>query len=135
MWRRKPRVNLLDTDDMYVFFQQLDHMDQGQLMGLRAAWNSVSPEEHADAWAAVRAVGTRDDLTKEIDRVRKKALAWTSRGTPVVPYVINIWQQVKRDAAEAIVDTALAISLGNRLDAHTHEILMGPWERALERAE
>jgi hypothetical protein len=78
-------------------------------------------------------------LTKEIDRVRDKALGWASRGTNVVPLVRGTtditWLQVKGEAEEAIVDVALAVALGGRLDAQSRDVLMGPWERATEASD
>jgi len=57
MWGRRSGVNLLDTDEMAAFFERLDHLNQEQLLALRAAWRSTSREAHEEAWAAVRAVG------------------------------------------------------------------------------
>jgi hypothetical protein len=44
-----------------------------------------------------------------------------------------MWQQIKMEAAEAIVDAALAVALGDRLDAQSHDILIEPWLRATEQ--
>ncbi len=81
MWGRRGGVNLLDTDEMAAFFERLDHLNEGELLGLRAAWRSTSRGAHEEAWAAVRAVGVREGLSKEIDRVRNRALGWASRGS------------------------------------------------------
>ena len=135
MWGRRSGVNLLDTEEMAAFFDQLDHLNEGQLLGLRAAWRSTSREAHEEAWTAVRAVGARDGLSKEIDRVRNRALAWASRGSNTIPYRISndiTWQQIKTDAGEAIVDAALAMALGSRLDGASRKILIGPWLRVTE---
>ena len=135
MWGRRSRVNLVDTAEMDAFFDRLDHMNQAQLMGLRAAWRSISRQEHEDAWTAVRAVGGRDGLTGEVGRVRKKALRWATRGNNSIPYQLTddmSWQQVKIDAGEAIVDAALAIAMGSRLDEETRAVLLGPWLRAIQ---
>jgi hypothetical protein len=135
MWGRRRGVNLIDTPEMEGFFEQLDHLNEAQLLGLRAAWQAISPAAHQDAWAAVRAVGVAEGLTKEIDRVRNKALGWASRGTNVAPYTLSdpiTWQQTKLEAGEAIVDAALAVALGGRLDAGQREVLIAPWLRATE---
>jgi hypothetical protein len=134
MWGRRRGVNLLDTPEMALFFERLDRLNKVQLLAMRAAWQSMNHREHEEAWAAVREVGVRDGLTKEIDRVRDKAMTWVLRGTNSLPY----WgdndnrQFVKGEAREAVVDAALAVALGSRLDAHTHEILVEPWLRASE---
>ena len=138
MWGRQTGVGLVDTEEMAVFFERLDHVNQEQLLSMRAAWHSTSREAHEEAWAAVRAVGVRDGLTKEIDRVRNKALGWASRGSNSIPYRLNnddTWLQIKIEAGEPIVDAALAIALGSRLDEATREVLIGPWLRATEATE
>jgi hypothetical protein len=132
-------MDLADTEEMDAFFAQLARLNQAQLMSLRAAWRSTSHETHEDAWTTVRAIGARDGLAKEIDRVRDRALAWATRGSNAVPYYqVNddsTWQQVKMEAGEAIVDAALAVALGGRLDAATRNVLIGPWLQATEAAE
>ncbi|MFI5258626.1 MAG: hypothetical protein ACHQ01_03320, partial [Candidatus Limnocylindrales bacterium] len=65
-------MNLVDTPELASFFDRLDHLNQAQLLAMRAAWRSISREAHEEAWAAVRAVGAQDGLTGEIDRVRNK---------------------------------------------------------------
>ena len=139
MWGRQTGVGLVDTEEMAAFLERLDHVNQEQLMGMRAAWHATSREAHEEAWAAVRAVDVSEGLSKEIDRVRKKALAWVLRGSSAVPFFHRnddvSWQQAKMEASEAIVDAALAVALGGRLDAHTHDVLIGPWVRATDATE
>jgi hypothetical protein len=134
MWGRRKGPNLVDTDEMDAFFDQLDRMTQVQLLAMQAAWQSVRREEHESAWAAVRAVGASEGLAKEISRVRDKAMAWALRGENTIPY----WGdndnhvRIKRDAEEAVVDAALAVALGSRLDAEPYDTLIAPWLRATE---
>jgi hypothetical protein len=136
MFGRKRGVDLLDTDEMDAFFDRLNRMNEAALMGMRAAWTSVESQRHEDAWTAVRAVGARDGLAGEIDRVRKKAIAWASRGSNMAPEVrigqVQNWQVIKMEAGEAIVDAALATALGSRLDPTSHDTLMEPWICATE---
>lgn len=135
MWRHRSGPDLLDTEEMAVFFERLDHLNEGQLLGMRAAWQSTDGAAHQEAWAAVRAVGVAQGLTGEIDRVRDKALAWASRGSNVVPYTFTdqiTWLQIKMEAGEAIVDAALAIALGSRLDDKSQAVLIEPWRRTIE---
>jgi hypothetical protein len=130
---RRGRPSLLDTAEMAAFFERLDHLTQDQLLVLRAAWHSTSRENHEVAWAAVRDIAAREGLTEEIDRVRTRALGWASRGSNTIPYRISsdvTWLQVKLEAGEAIVDAALAIALGSRLEDRPRAILIGPWLRA-----
>ena len=143
MWRRRQGVSLLDTDEMLDFFEKLDRLNREQLMSMAAIWQSTNRQAHEDAWSAVRAAAARQGLSKEIDRVRKKALAWSTRGSDAFPYTLNVdlmWQQVKMEAGEAIVDAALAVALGSRmavalgshLDDATRDLLLAPWLRATE---
>ena len=139
MFGRRRGTNLVDTPQMDAFFDRLDHLNREQLMALEAAWHSTTRPEHEQAWAAVRAVGDRTGLSEEVVRVRNKAMAWSTRGSNSVPYYrVNddeAWQQVKLGASEAIVDAALAIALGDRLDATARDMLLGPWLRATEGPE
>ena len=136
MFGRKRGVNLLDTDEMDAFFDQLNRLDESRLMGLRASWSSIASQQHEAAWAAVRAAAARDGLSDEIERVRRKAIAWATRGSNMAPEVrigqSQNWQVIKMEAGEAIVDAALAIALGSRLDAESHDVLMEPWANATE---
>jgi hypothetical protein len=137
VWGRRGRVSLVDAPEMAAFFEQLDHLREGQLLAMRAAWRATGRGDHEDAWAAVRAVGARDGLTREIDRVRNKALAWTTRSSNSIPYLNNVdraWHELKTEAGEAIVDAALAVALGGRLDEGARDVLIGPWLRATEAA-
>ncbi|MFI5259744.1 MAG: hypothetical protein ACHQ01_09075, partial [Candidatus Limnocylindrales bacterium] len=75
-------------------------------------------------------VGAREGLAGEIARVRNKALRWATRGNNSIPYQLVDdldWLQIKADAGEAIVDAALAVALGSRLDDETRARLIGPW--------
>ena len=133
MFNRGPKTNLLDTDELDAFFESLDHADQVELLRMRAAWKAVSRLVHEEAWAAVRTVGARDGISKEIDRVRNRAMAWAARGSDMVPYARGgtaMWAQIKLEAEEAIVDIALGIGLGDRLDEQTRATLLAAWDRA-----
>jgi len=139
MWGRRRGLNLVDTQEMDTFFDKLDRMNGEQLLAMQAAWQSTPRREHEQAWAAIRAVGDRAGLSKEIGRLRNKAVAWSQRGSNTVPYFRAnddyTWLQVKMGAGEAIVDAALAIALGDRLDAASRDVLLGPWLGAAEAAE
>jgi hypothetical protein len=136
MFGRRRSENLIDTAEMQGFFERLGRFNQEQLLSMRAAWQTTSREAHEDAWTTVRAVAATSGLSTEIERVRKKALAWTTKNSNTIPYQLNndrMWQQIKMEAAEAIVDAALAVALGDRLDAQSHDILIEPWLRATEQ--
>jgi len=128
----------IDIGTLDAFFEALEHYGEGDLMRMSAAWRAVSAQDHEDAWTVVRTTGARDGFSKEIDGIRDRALTWASRGSDVFPYTLEdsvAWAQVKRDAAEAIVDVALAMGLGNRFDAKTRETLLASWDGRLPDAE
>ncbi len=123
------RPNPLDTDELLAFFESLNHADRVELLRLGAAWEAVDKQAHEEAWAAVRAVGKRDGLSKEIDEIRERAMRWASHGDDGVTYAFGsdgLWTQLKNEAAGAVVDIALGIALGDRLDERTREILLAP---------
>jgi hypothetical protein len=134
MFHRDRKSNPLDTDELDAFFESLDHADQVELLRMKAAWRAVGRPVHEEAWAAVRAVGARDGISKEIDWVRKRAMAWSARGDDAIPYALDdtaTWVQIKLEAEEPIVDLALGIALGDRLDERTRETLLAAaWDRA-----
>ncbi len=123
----------LDAEALEAFFDAIDRLDLGELERLGAAWHAISKEEHEAAWAQVRDAAARDGLGRDLDRVRARALAWTSRGSNRPGYLLpddRTWIEAKIEAAEAIVDGALAAALGDRLDARTRETLLGSLREA-----
>jgi hypothetical protein len=115
------------------FFDTMDHLEEVELLRMSAAWRSVARSTHEEAWAAVRTVGARYGISKEIDWVRKRAMAWASRGNNSIPYMIDnneTWAAAKLQAEEAIVDIALGIALGDRLDDQTRVTLLAASDRA-----
>lgn len=138
MWGWRKGVDLTKTPEIRAFFARLDLLDDGQLMGLRAAWNGIDRQRHEEAWAAVRAVGASQGLARQISRVRDRALDWSSRGRTRPSYdptsVSLTREQAKLDAAAPIVDAAIATALGDRLEPRARETLIGPWLRVTEKA-
>jgi hypothetical protein len=138
MWGRRRGVNLVDTPELDIFFERLDRMNVEQLLAMRAACHSIPVAEHEKTWAAVRAVGARYAVDEEINRVRQKAMAWSTLGNNGVPYfqTSDIGRLNSRiEAGEAVVDAALAIALGHRLDERTRDALLGPWIRGNDSLE
>jgi hypothetical protein len=129
-----PGHHLTDSPAFADYLQALDHVTEGQLLAMAAAFKAIDRAEHERSWGDVRAVGQRDGLDKEVERVRAKALAWTARGTNVAAmggfrYMDDIgWASLKHEAAEPIVDAALAIALGDRLTPQTRATLLAGWE-------
>ena len=133
MYDRGEPESGLDMARLDAFFDSLAHMGEVELLALAAAWRSVDRATHERAWAAVRTAGDRDGISPEIGRVRDLAMAWAARGSNVPPYQFNnepTWAREKLDAQEAVVDAALAIALGDRLDHRTSDELLAPWKRA-----
>jgi hypothetical protein len=127
------RTNLADTETMDRFIDSLDHLTEEQLLGMAAAWHSSDEQAREDAWTQVRAVG----LAHEVEHVRQRALDFaTGAGVLFYPYTIDsddLARHARREAAPALVDAAIAIALGDRLDETTREVLLGPWLRVSEQ--
>jgi hypothetical protein len=133
MFHRGGKANPLDTGQLDAFIESLDHVDRVELLRMGAAWQAVDKPAHEEAWAAVRAIGARDGLSKEIDKVRERARAWARRGDDGVPYAFGdneLWAQLKMEAEGAIVDIALGIALGDRLDEQARATLLVAWDGA-----
>jgi hypothetical protein len=122
-------VKLVESRELDAFFNRLDRLDHGELLRLRAVWRSIPMDSHEKAWAEIRKVGIRERLSDEIEEVRQRALAWTAHDA--VPYryldADPTWVQAKMDAAEAIVDAAIATALGDRLAPASRKTLLAPW--------
>jgi hypothetical protein len=137
MFNRGRNAGAIDAQTLDAFFEALDHYTEVDLMRMSAAWRAVGAQDHEDSWTVVRTTGARDGFAKEIDAVRRKALDWATRGSDVYPYTLEdsvAWAQVKRDASEAIVDVALAMAFGGRLDDKTRETLLAAWDGRLPDA-
>ena len=121
--------DLAGSEGMDRFFDQLDRVGEAELMRMKAVWSSIDRQAREDAWAVVRVVGASQDLGEEIDRVRDRALAWVSHDTMPYRYLDGnpMWMQYKAEAAEAIVDAAIAVALGDRLDPRTRATLLAGW--------
>lgn len=119
-----------------MFVARLDHLDQAQLLGLRASWHAISAESHEAAWAAVRRVAKAQKLQADVDLIRDRAMHWATRGDnrpPLYHLAMDdeMLNQVRAGAAEAIVDAALALTLGPWLPRDAHATLIAPWDRVV----
>jgi tellurite resistance protein len=126
---RRRNLDLADSEEMDRFFDQLDRMGEAELMRLRAAWLSIDRQAHEDAWAVVRVVCASGDLDEEIEKVRDRALTWVRYDGMPYRYLDGnpMWMQHKADAAEAVVDAAIGVALGDRLDRRTRATLLAAW--------
>jgi hypothetical protein len=132
--REKPSAAFDDLLDS--FLARLDHLDQSQLLALRASWHAISAETHESAWEAVRGVAKAQKLQADVDLIRDSAMHWATRGDnrpPIYHLAMDdeMLNQIRSGAAEAIVDAALAVALGPWLPPDARATLIGPWERAV----
>jgi hypothetical protein len=132
---QKGARDLGDSGSIGAYFAALDRLDTDQLELLRTEWRSIPKAAHEAAWAQVRTVADRDRLSDEVDRVRRRALDWTTRGSSTPGRGqpdYRTWIELKIGAAEAVVDAALAFALGERLDETSRTTLLRPWRAATE---
>jgi hypothetical protein len=133
---QKGARDLGDSTPIRAFFDALDRLDVHQLERLRSEWRSIPKEIHEAAWAQVRTVAGRDGMVDEVDRVRRRALDWTTRGSRQPGRGqpdYRAWIELKIGAAEPIVDAALAFALGDRLDETSRTTLLGPWRATTDK--
>jgi hypothetical protein len=117
------------------FIDSLELLDAEQLSILDAVWRAVDHGVHQRAWEDVRRLARNPDLGRLIDAARDRALHWANRGSnvPAMPYSLKSedqWLEARRNAAAALVDAALATTLGDRLPDEARDTLLGPWLRA-----
>jgi hypothetical protein len=131
------RQDLSETEAVDRFIDSLDFLNQEQLLGMTAAWRSADTQAREDAWTKVRATAAIAGLSNDVEHVRDRAMHWAARGTNTPsPYTLTTddqWGQVRRAAAPALADAAIAIALGNRLDEATRDVLLGPWLRVSDQ--
>jgi hypothetical protein len=117
------------------FIDSLDLLDGTQLSILDAAWHSIDYVRHEHAWGDVRRLARDAEIERLVDAARNRAMRWSNRGSniPAMPYSLQSedeWLALRRKAAPALVDAALAITLGDRLPGEARDVLLGPWLRA-----
>jgi len=102
--------------------------ERGSAAGLRAAWRSTSREAHEEAWTAVRAVGASRWL-EQGDRPRCAIEPSPGPRAARTPFrtesaTTSPGSRSRTMPGEAIVDAALAMALGSRLDGASRKILI-----------
>ena len=130
-------MKLVESEAMNDFIGSLDLLNEANLMVLVASWGAVAQRDHEAAWAEVRRVATDDGLDADVKAVRDRAMQWAYRGTniPAIPYSMmsdDEWLRLRREAAPALVDAALAVALGDRLGQSARNVLLAPWLRATQ---
>ncbi len=113
------------------FLASLDGLGETDLLNLAAGWNGVDRSARDDAWTAALAAAAKAGLTEAVQKARRSALDWATRGTnfpwPDAGYMENMKAQIRRGAAPALADAAVALALGDRLDPQSADTLLGPW--------
>jgi hypothetical protein len=124
------------------FLASLDALDETDLLTLAAGWNGAEKSAHEDAWTRVVAVAAATGMTERVRAARQAALDWAIKGTnfpwPDAGYMEDMKLHIRRGAAPALADAAVAIALGDKLDRESADTLLGPWRSlpgASEQAE
>ena len=128
-------TRLVELPAVERLIERFDRLDESQLRVLVASWHATSRREHERAWEQVRDVAARSRLNAALDEVTDRAINCANRGsnTPAMPYSLlseNAWLELRREAAPALVDVAIATALAGRLPDTVHDTLIGPWLRA-----
>jgi hypothetical protein len=126
------------ADVLDDFIASLDELNDVQLLDIHAAWRGQDMSAHEDAWTAVIAAAAVAGLTAEVEQARSAALDWACRGTnlpwPQAGWAEDTRSQIRRQAAPALADAAVAMILADRLDEASGETLIGPWRNAASAA-
>lgn len=115
------------------FFSVMATLRRDQLMALAAAHSEPDPRRE-QAWASARSIIERDGLAAEVDRLRSEVINWATRPASSPMQWAEILmadglleQDVRRAAAPALLDAAVALFLGEALDAADREAMLRPW--------
>jgi hypothetical protein len=120
------------------FFRSLDSLNEGQILGLAAAWEDREKSPYQDAVAQALVCAEESGLTAQLEKARAAVVQWATciasdrwaPGTALPDARLSL--QVRRQAMVALADAAVAIVLGDRLDDASREILLNPWLGAVE---
>jgi hypothetical protein len=123
--------------------EQLDRLGADAFLAMVASWNDQDPDAHADAWTTAEASARQHRLGAAVERARERVINWAESlggGTYAdITMYGGGWNPVLRDAraaaAPALVDVAVALALGDRLDPAARDVLLAPWRRATDRDE
>jgi hypothetical protein len=120
-----------DLPDLDGFLASLDALRETDLLTLAAGWSGADRRAHEDAWTRVVAAAAANGMTDRVRAARQAALDWAIKGTnfpwPDAGYMEDMKLHIRRGAAPALADAAVAIALGDRLDSESADTLLAPW--------
>ena len=131
--RSREVENIAESEPVDRFFEYLEHAEADLLLALSAAWRAVEEQAREEAWTRVHDAAKRTRTERGVETVRDRAMHWAGRSGysygEITAYGGGqpLWGDVRRQAAPALVDAAVAIALGRRLDSASREVLLGPW--------
>ncbi len=130
-WSRGRGPHAVETLD--DFFSVMTTLPRDQLMALAAAHSEPDPARER-AWASARGIIARDGLAADVDRLRSVVINWATRPASSPMQWAEILmadglldQDVRRAAAPALLDAAVALFLGESLEAPDRDAMLGPW--------
>ncbi len=118
---------------------ELAYLDRGQLLALAAAWRGGSEAARIAAWDEVRAALRRSRREKALEQARDMILRWATRPDAITGQEAGagiaemLLTDVRRPAMPALIDAAAAILVADQLPADAWLVLIGPWQRAVDR--
>lgn len=131
---RRTSAKPLQTAEISAFFDQLDRLNQEQLLSLAASWQAREILPHQDALTQALAVAGEFGLTAQMEEARDQTVRWALQG-PSDLWAVTLQDerlQLRRQAAPALADAAVAITLGDRLNDGARALLLEPWVNAVE---
>ncbi|MFI5226927.1 MAG: hypothetical protein ACHQ3P_09660 [Candidatus Limnocylindrales bacterium] len=128
-----PRHGVPEDDPVILdFLDRASRMGIEDLRALGAAGRARDPDRVADARAVASAAIKTSRRTREIEELREQIAAW--EGSQVGPWTWA-WASmtdidrgdVRREAAPALMDAAVAIVVRDRVGPEVREALASPW--------
>ncbi len=120
-------------DSVEEFLESLDELLDVQLLEIHATWRRTDPRARERAWTAAAAAAARSGLTERLGQVREAATQWATR-SPTGPWLYSFNDMgradMRRQAAPALADAAVALLLGDHLDEKSGDVLIAPWLRS-----
>ena len=133
--RRRAKQGDVDArlDGVEEFLESLDELLDVQLIEIHATWRGTDPQARERAWTAAAVAAAGSGLTERLGKVREAAIQWATR-SPTGPWLYSFNDMgradMRRQAAPALADAAVALLLGDLLDEKSGEVLIAPWLRS-----
>jgi hypothetical protein len=127
------------VDELNAFLNGLPDLDQSTLLALSVRPTIDEEKSLRNARRTARRVATVAGLIDDLDSLRGQIVTWSGANgarsgiwAPDLASSDVLLADIRRGAAQAILDAATATLLGDALDLHSREVLVERWESVRE---